>query len=204
MDAVRAALRAHPRTDVILSDDGLQHYAMARDVEVCVFDDRGLGNGWLMPAGPLREPWPRPVDLVLRTPGAQQLPGFLARRKLSAFAWRADGKRVELASFAHQPCDALAGIASPRAFFDMLAAAGVPLRHTWALDDHHDFTDDDARWLQTATPLLCTEKDAVKLWRRNPHAWAVPLEVEIEEAFWQRLDRLLRPKLSSAHGSQTA
>jgi tetraacyldisaccharide 4'-kinase len=202
-EAVRAALRAYPGTDVVLSDDGLQHYEMARDIEVCVFDDRGLGNGWLLPAGPLREPWPRPVDIVLRTPGAQDLPGFLARRRLASFAWRADGQRVELSSFTGQDCDALAGIARPQAFFDMLAAAGLRLRRTWALDDHHDFHA-DGPWLHGDAPLLCTEKDAVKLWRRNPQAWAVPLELEIEDGFWSQLESLLRPKLSSPHGPQTA
>src|SRR5204862_6346517 len=66
VDAARALLRTHPQTQVIVSDDGLQHYAMKRDVEICVFDERGVGNGWLLPAGPLREPWPRQVDLVLQ------------------------------------------------------------------------------------------------------------------------------------------
>lgn len=202
-EAVQAALQAYPRTDVILSDDGLQHYAMARDIEVCVFDDRGVGNGWLLPAGPLREPWPRPADLVLRTPAAADLPGFVVRRRLSTFAFRADGKRVELASFAGQRCDALAGIARPQAFFDMLTRAGLSLGNTWALDDHQDLSI-DGPWLHGDAPLLCTEKDAVKLWRRHPHAWAVPLELDIDEGFWSQLESLLRPKLSSAHGSQTA
>src|SRR5206468_808480 len=64
-EAGRALLQAHPSVQVIVSDDGLQHPALARDIEVCVFDGRGIGNGWLLPAGPLREPWPRKVDLVL-------------------------------------------------------------------------------------------------------------------------------------------
>lgn len=203
VEAVQAALQAYPDTDVVVSDDGLQHYAMARDIEVCVFDDRGLGNGWLLPAGPLREPWPRPADLVLRTADAQGLPGFVVRRRLSTTAWRADGERVDLASFVGHDCDALAGIARPQAFFDMLTAAGLRLDRTWALDDHHDFAA-EGPWLHGERPLLCTQKDAVKLWRRNPRAWAVPLEVEIDDRFWTQLDSLLRPKLSSAHGPQTA
>jgi tetraacyldisaccharide 4'-kinase len=202
-EAVRAALERYPDTDVVLSDDGLQHYAMARDIEICVFDDRGTGNGWLLPAGPLREPWPRRVDLVLRTEATPHLAGFVLRRGLSSFAFQADGKRLELAALAGQPCDAVAGIARPQAFFDMLAAAGVRLRHTWSLADHHDFGG-EGPWLHGGAPLLCTEKDAIKLWRRNPRAWAVPLEVEIEDGFWTQLDSLLRPKLSSAHGPETA
>ncbi|MBQ6655826.1 MAG: tetraacyldisaccharide 4'-kinase, partial [Ottowia sp.] len=66
-DAGRALLAAHPDTNILICDDGLQHAALARDVDICVFDARGTGNGWLLPAGPLREPWPRPVDFILLT-----------------------------------------------------------------------------------------------------------------------------------------
>ena len=61
-EAGRTLLAAHPACDILVCDDGLQHVALARDVEICVFDARGIGNGWLLPAGPLREPWPRAVD----------------------------------------------------------------------------------------------------------------------------------------------
>lgn len=202
-DAVHALLQAHPGTQVILSDDGLQHYAMARDIEICVFDERGTGNGWLLPAGPLREPWPRRADLVLRTRDTRGIDGFVVQRRLASHAIRADGARRPLRELASSTCDALAGTAQPQRFFDMLAAAGVPLRRTWALPDHHDFAGAAPGWRDSPT-LLCTEKDAVKLWRVRPDAWAVPLEVDIEPAFWDRLQLLLRPKLSSAHGPETA
>ncbi|HEY0825394.1 MAG TPA: tetraacyldisaccharide 4'-kinase, partial [Ramlibacter sp.] len=81
--AGRALLAAHPRTRVIVSDDGLQHHALARDVEVCVFDARGIGNGWLLPAGPLRERWPRTVDLVLRPEAASGIAGHTLQRTLA-------------------------------------------------------------------------------------------------------------------------
>ena len=74
--AAQALLDRYPGTDILLSDDGLQHLALRRDIEVCVFDERGVGNGWLLPAGPLREPWPRKVDLVLHP---RRLAGFNAR-----------------------------------------------------------------------------------------------------------------------------
>lgn len=202
-DAIRALLRAYPATQVVLSDDGLQHYAMARDLEVCVFDERGIGNGWLLPAGPLREPWPRRVDLVLRTRDTPGVEGFVVRRRLADHAIRADGERMPLQELSASPCDAVAGTAQPLRFFDMLAAAGVKLRRTWALPDHHGFDEERAAWTGSQ-PLLCTEKDAVKLWRRRPDAWAVPLEVQIEDAFWDRLQALLPPKLSSVHGPETA
>jgi tetraacyldisaccharide 4'-kinase len=188
---------------VVLSDDGLQHHALARDVEVVVFDERGVGNGWLLPSGPLRERWPRRADLVVRNENATGLPGFVARRRLGLEAVRADGSRIAVAELARTPCAALAGIARPEAFFAMLRAAGMHLASTRALPDHHDF-DAPISGLPTTSPLVCTEKDAVKLWKHRPDAWAVPLVVHIDPAFFRQLDALLEPKLSSGDGSQAA
>ncbi|NML45670.1 tetraacyldisaccharide 4'-kinase [Ramlibacter sp. G-1-2-2] len=201
-EAGRALLAAYPATQVIVSDDGLQHHALARDLEVCVFDARGLGNGWLLPAGPLREPWPRHVDLVLRPPQLPAIAGHDIKRGLASTAVRADGTRMPLTSLAGQNIQAVAGIANPEPFFAMLRAAGLQLARTTALPDHHDFAD--ASGLDPQATLVCTEKDAVKLWRLRPDAWAVPLEVEIAPAFWPELDRLLEAKLSSPDGSPTA
>lgn len=198
-DAGRALLRAHPATRVIVSDDGLQHHALARDLEICVFDGRGTGNGWLLPAGPLREPWPRPVDLVLAHGDAPGIAGHRMQRRLAAEAVRADGTRIALAALQGRPLHALAGIANPEVFFAMLRERGLQLTATHALPDHHAFTADDA--FPADATLLCTEKDAVKLWRLRPDAWAIPLEVEIPAAFWQDFDRLLSARLSSPHGS---
>jgi tetraacyldisaccharide 4'-kinase len=202
VDAARALLAKHPHVRLIVSDDGLQHHALARDVELCVFDDRGTGNGWLLPAGPLREHWPRPTDLVLRTEGAHGIGGHVLRRRLGDHALRSDGTPVELAALRTTGCHAVAGIAQPERFFEMLRAAGLRLQSTLALPDHHDFS---ATVLPPADagPLLCTEKDAVKLMRIAPHAMAVPLEVDIDARFWDALDALVLPKLSSADGSQT-
>lgn len=202
-DAVRALVARHPQTQVVVSDDGLQHHALARDVEIVVFDDRGIGNGWLLPSGPLREAWPRRADLVVRSENARDLPGFIAGRQLAPEAVRADGTRAPLSSFRHQRCTALAGIARPEAFFAMLRQEGLLLGDTIALADHHDFAT-PLPPSASGMPLLCTEKDAVKLWRSRPDAWAVPLLVHIEPAFYERLDALLAPKLSSPHGSQAA
>jgi len=199
VDAGRALLRAYPRTQVIVSDDGLQHHALARDIEICVFDGRGTGNGWLLPAGPLREPWPRPVDLVLTHGAAPGIEGHAMQRALSAQAVRADGTRRPLAALRGQRILAMAGIANPEAFFAMLREAGLALDAARALPDHHDFAD--AAQLPADATLVCTEKDAVKLWRVRPDAWAVPLEVAIPAAFWERFDRLLDARLSSPHGS---
>ena len=190
-DAVRALLAAFPRTQVVVSDDGLQHQALARDIEICVFDERGAGNGWLLPAGPLREPWPRAVDFVLCQAGAPGIQGFAVMRRLAEHAVRADGARRALHDWRSTSVSAVAGIARPENFFAMLRERGVPLAQTVALPDHSGFEG-------VSLPrgdLLCTEKDAVKLWAVRPDAWAVPLEVEIEPAFWDAFDRRLAPKL---------
>lgn len=201
-EAARALLAAHPGCRVIVSDDGLQHYRLRRDIELCVFDDRGTGNGWLLPAGPLREPWPRAVDLVVRTAGARGIDGFEVRRRLAPQAHRADGTHVPLTTLASRQLTALAGIGRPEQFFEMLRGQGLRIARTLALPDHDRF---DALPVDSAGhELICTEKDAVKLWRHRPDAWAVPLLVEIDPAFWNAFDRLLAARLSSRDGFETS
>lgn len=202
-EAAQALLAGHPDTQVIVCDDGLQHLALAHDISICVFDERGVGNGWLLPAGPLREPWPRAVDLVLHTGAAAAFDGFRATRRLDSQALRADGSRLPLASLAGGRVLALAGIARPQPFFDMLRAQGLSLAATLPLPDHHDFSN----WQGPQEPfdaLLCTEKDAVKLWPLHPQALAVPLQLTPEPGFFAALDRLLDTKLSSTDGQQTS
>lgn len=193
LDAARLLLRQHPETQIIVSDDGLQHLAMQRDIEICVFDDRGAGNGFLQPAGPLREPWPRPVDLVLHTGSQPAFAGFSARRALASYALRADGSQVALADLlppAGKPLLAVAAIARPDEFFGMLQASGLHLAHTLSLPDHFDFADWPAPQYRNCT-VLCTEKDAIKLWLRQPDALAVPLQCSLGPDFLARFDRLL-------------
>ncbi len=211
--AAKALLAGHPETDVVVCDDGLQHLALRRDLEICVFDERGIGNGFLLPAGLLREPWPRPVDLVLKTGNARSargqtaIKGFSATRRLADHAIRSDGTRIALAELAQFPLLALAGIARPQAFFDMLMAAGMEPAMTQALPDHYDFSS----WKAPADAgyaIICTEKDALKLWRVCPSAWSIALHLTPEAAFLQALDQrivaLVGPPLSSRHGHETA
>jgi tetraacyldisaccharide 4'-kinase len=199
MEAARALLHRYPDTQVIVSDDGLQHLALARDVEICVFDDRGVGNGWLLPAGLLREPWPRPCDLVIHTGERPAFDGFTARKALADHALRRDGTRVPLDSLAGRRIVAVAAIAKPEAFFQMLRKRALVPDRCIALPDHHDFDD----WVSPTDDehtLLCTEKDAAKLWRKAPDALAVPLVFEPSPAFFTALDA----KLSSLDGHQAA
>ena len=204
IDAGKALLAAHPDIQVIVCDDGLQHLALQRDIELCVFDARGVGNGWLQPAGPLREPWPRQVDFVLAPQEfAAASNGFGVERELAPLVCNSSGKRVELASLLGKPLLAVAGIANPSSFFGMLRAKGLALECTFALPDHYDFSGSPLP-LDPAMSVVCTEKDAVKLWRSRPDAWAVPLVVRIDAAFWTAFDRRLDAKLSSADGPETA
>lgn len=196
--AVRALRARYPATQVIVCDDGLQHLALARDVELCVFNDEGTGNGFLLPAGPLREPWPRKVDMVLHAGArpAGNAPAFALQRRLASHAHNARGERIALSALRGRPLHALAAVARPADFFAMLQARGLTLAMTEALPDHYNFES----WSgmdSNAEALICTEKDAVKLWALRPDAWAVPLEISIAEGFFPALEQAL--SLSSNH-----
>jgi len=214
VQAAQALLAAYPLTQILISDDGLQHLALARDLEIGVFDDRGVGNGWLLPAGPLREPWPRPLDMVVHTGAAPAFAGHPARRTLAPYAVDGHGTRIALDALAapgSPPMRALAAIAQPEAFFAMVRARGVPLESVLALPDHYDFKSyqpSDVKGYR----LICTEKDAVKLWPCYPDTLAVPLQCELPEAFWREFDARLKVLLqhsprvesvSSPHGHTT-
>lgn len=193
IEAARALRAQYPQVDILLSDDGLQHLALARDIELCVFNDEGVGNGWLLPAGPLREPWPRPVTAVLHAgpaPAGSAAPAFAMQRRLSHEARNAQGDTLPLAQLRGQRVEAVAAVARPEGFFAMLSACGVPPIHAQALPDHYNF-ESFTRLGRQDEPLLCTEKDAVKLWRTHPQAWAVPLQLQLPEAFWALLDQKL-------------
>jgi tetraacyldisaccharide 4'-kinase len=213
-DAVAALLRAYPDIDIVVADDGLQHYALARDIEVVVFDDRGLGNGRLLPAGPLRERWPRQhtaaATLVLHTGVQPSFAGFRSHRQLAPYAVASNGVRTSLESLKNRPLAAVAAIANPERFFDMLRASGLVLNTTASWPDHHDFADFDPINF-AGTTVLCTEKDAIKLFRMpsvgNLHVLAVPLIFEPEPAFFAAFDSAfaaVRSPLPSADGYETS
>ncbi len=195
VEAALALLAAHPQTNVILCDDGLQHLALQRNIEICVFDERGIGNGRLLPAGPLREAWPRAVDFILHRGGFDN--GFDIERRLADHALRVDGSKILLQDLAERELTALAGIANPAAFFSMLRARGLTLKETLPLPDHYDFNS-TPRIFHAGEWLICTEKDAVKLWK-TPLAQqctiiAAPLQVTLPEVF----TAALLEKLSSS------
>jgi tetraacyldisaccharide 4'-kinase len=203
--AALALLQTYPQTQLIISDDGLQHRALHHDIALCIFDDRGLGNGFLLPAGPLRETWPRQLDLgvtqiKVHTGRIAFEDSLAAHRQLAGFAVNGRGEQRDLRLWAGQAVDALAAIAQPQAFFSALQSAGLTLSKTQAFPDH----DPLLGWQpEHGRDVLCTEKDAVKLWSRHPQVWAVPLQCELPAVFWEILMPHLQ-RLSLSHGLQTA
>lgn len=200
----RAVCVAHPECDVIVSDDGLQHYRLYRDIELVVMDERGVGNGWCLPAGPLRES-PRRLNSVFAI--VQHFRGHGMAQNTRAFAWMPDNlktpqyavnsvlsdayglieraARQPLIAFAGQKMLRCAGIARPQVFFEMLAGEGI-VGEILALPDHAPFDNVLAQSLSAMDfdVLLLTEKDAVKClpWvDAHPELarkiWVVPLAI---------------------------
>lgn len=192
--AAQAMLAQHPQLNLIISDDGLQHWALARDLELCVFDERDIGNGWLLPAGPLREPWPRSLSMGAPCIEVQSEPAQAGRiavhRRLADQAHRADGTQRALWHWQGQSVRALAGIAKPEQFFAALQSQGLHLRQCMALPDHDDMQNLQLN-ANAGEDVLCTEKDAVKLWPRYPHVWAVPLVIDLPRALTDAIDALV-------------
>ena len=169
--AARALLQRHPALNILVSDDGLQHRRLARDAQVIVFDERGAGNGLLLPAGPLREPLARqapprsvvvfnaPVATV-NWPGHPVLRGLAGAAALDAW-WHGEAPSLAaLAALAGRPLLAVAGVARPGRFFAMLRDCGLRFDEL-ALPDHHAFSA--LPWPATTGDVILTEKDAVKL-----------------------------------------
>lgn len=198
-DRVAAANRAIALgADVIVSDDGLQHYRLCRDAEIAVIDaERGLGNGCLLPAGPLRESAARlaRVDLVVRTErrgvAAGRRNGQLsAHHEILEAQCIPTGERRALSTFAGSRVHAVAGIGNPNAFFAMLREQGLEV-DARALPDHAALERADIEPAGTA-PVLMTEKDAVKCrgFASERH-WAVRLDVRFDELDMQAISALL-------------
>jgi tetraacyldisaccharide 4'-kinase len=169
--------------DVVVSDDGLQHYALARDCEIVVIDgDRRFGNGWLLPAGPLRETPARlaAADAIVVNGGRALLDGALSMRLEAKSAVTVIGDTVQaLDEFAGRSVHAIAGIGNPERFFNMLRAHGIEvLGHP--LPDHAHLRSADITFADER-PVLMTEKDAVKCAGiAGPHHWYVPVTASFD------------------------
>jgi tetraacyldisaccharide 4'-kinase len=221
-EAALALLQAHPEVDLIVADDGLQHHALARDIELVVFDARGIGNGWPLPAGPLRERasaiWPAQTNAVRRfvlvngrwpVPPARALPVprercFEARRglagALSLQDWARGGpaRRETLLALRGRPLLAAAGIGDPERFFTMLEAEGLAITRR-PLADHASF--DTLPWPADTADVIVTEKDAVKLARQAPgstRVWVATLDFGLPDDLAHALRDALPARTPSA------
>ncbi|MCF8198120.1 MAG: tetraacyldisaccharide 4'-kinase [Sulfuritalea sp.] len=188
--AARALLATNPDCDVILSDDGLQHYRLERDVEIAIFDAGRMQNGWMLPAGPLREPMDRlnQVDAVVINATAVSpaptfaCPTFVMSLQGSTF-FRLDDPLITCSAteLTGKALHAVAGIGEPRRFFDMLSNLGLSCsEHSFA--DHYDYRAEDIGFPGDA--ILTTEKDAVKLARLKLSlpVWVLPVAAEVSPA----------------------
>lgn len=180
--------------DVVIADDGLQHYALARDLEICVIDGaRRFGNGRLLPAGPLREPMSRLQKVDYRVcNGGVVAPGDIPM-ELKGGTVRAlvDDHTQPLADFAGQSVHAVAAIGNPLRFFASLRAQGLQvIEHPFP--DHHAFVADDLLF-NDGRPVLMTEKDAVKCRAlAQPHWWSVPVRAMLPPAFLDDVEARVR------------
>lgn len=198
-----ALLRAHPGTDVLISDDGLQHYRLARDMEIAVIDgERGLGNGWLLPAGPLREPASRldTVDaVVINGNGGFAHPRALPMRMTAGRFHNLlqPELSVQADHFSARPVHAIAGIGNPERFFAQLALMGI--RFTpHAFPDHHPYSAADLAFAGEDI-IVMTEKDAVKCRTfATARHWMLPIDAAPDS----RLGELITARLAKTgrHG----
>ena len=210
-EAARGLLAAHPDVDVVIADDGLQHYALVRDCEIAVIDAaRGLGNGWMIPAGPLREPASRlaSVDAIVRlvsddAAASASNAGAAAvldtSMRLEPLPWRNlrdPALRADPARWPRGRVHAIAGIGRPERFFAQLRALGIDaVCHPFP--DHHAFAPGDLQF-ENAAAIVMTEKDAVKCAAfADDRCWCLPVRAVIEPALVERV-------LARLHGRQAA
>ncbi len=197
-----ALLQAHPHCDVLLCDDGLQHYRLRRDVEVAVVDGaRGCGNGFLLPAGPLREGVGRlnAVDaVVVNGPGAWS--GYPMKLAGDTFRNLADGSRTaQVADFKGKKLYAVAGIGNPQRFFDHLRSLELECE-AHPFPDHHPYHRGDLAFAG-ADVVLMTEKDAVKCAAfAAANWWMLTVEAQVDAG----LGITIMDKLRKFDGRQTA
>lgn len=207
VEACHALLQAHD-VDIIISDDGLQHYALARDIELLILDgERRFGNGYLLPAGPLREGrWrQQAVDFTLVNGDECQEGEWLMQ--LHAAQWQPvkppQGDGLSAAVFSVEPqAVAIAGIGNPQRFFNTLNQLGITTQKQHAFDDHHPLTLADIDAIACGAQVLMTEKDAVKCREfAKQNWWYLPVDAKIAPQFEQQLIAQLQQRKSVQQGN---
>lgn len=191
----QALLRLHPECNIIISDDGLQHYRLQRDFEIAVIDgSRGLGNGWLLPAGPLREPASRLKTVGAVVCNSDKHDG--SESALNAFSMQLEGKvfhnlldptkTAPATVFVEKSLCAIAGIGNPARFFQQLSDLGLQFK-SLVFPDHHAFRSADLQNIKVDA-ILMTEKDAVKCTAfAEAHCWYLPVNAVVDEALVTRI-----------------
>ncbi|MEO6138362.1 MAG: tetraacyldisaccharide 4'-kinase [Luteimonas sp.] len=192
--------------DIVVCDDGLQHYRLARNIEIEVIDGRRRhGNGLMLPAGPLREPAPRAAICdfhVVNLPlAAHEGSAGFGEWPMRLHADRAypvlGGRSVPLSTFTGQRVHAVAGIGDPERYFGMLRGFGIAVV-PHAFGDHHRYVQEDFQFASDL-PVLMTEKDAVKCAGfATPRHYSIPVQAELPEAFWVALLDRLRTRTEQA------
>ncbi|MEO1946651.1 MAG: tetraacyldisaccharide 4'-kinase [Methylophilaceae bacterium] len=189
VDVGSALLKANPECDVIVSDDGLQHYWLKRDIEIAVVDSESTSAHYLLPAGPLREPRSRlqTVDFIICNGEKTITQAFNMQLRGQTFYNLANPQQtVEVDYFTDKSVKALAGIGKPERFFWGLTNLGLDFEGV-SFDDHHAFTTEDLESI-TCDALVMTEKDAVKCQPfAQKHHWVLPVEAEIEATLLPQL-----------------
>lgn len=209
--AAQSLLAAHPEVDVLIADDALQHLALARDLEIIVQDARGIGNGRLLPAGPLREPPGRLqrahwlITHLAATDSADSAGSLIMRLQPEQVEHLASGQYLPwdqwLGQHASSRCSAAAGIGQPERFFAMLRAAGVTLGQCVRVPDHQIIAPVTLRALPQA-PILITPKDAVKLVApQDSRLWVVHARAVFSDPGWLDALHAALCKAAAARGA---
>ncbi len=202
VNAVRYLL-SKTNVDIVIADDGLQHFALGRDIDILVEQaNQEYGNRFIMPAGPLRESLRHrsKVDLIIENRISEKAHYFsLSSTKLFALEGLAatnEKLALDLDRFQGAEVNAIAGIAHPEKFFSLLEANGIIVnRHRFA--DHHSYRFEDFKF-EKKIPIVMTEKDAVKCSSLElDDAWYVRIEVETDKDFMRKLDKMVKAKIET-------
>ena len=183
VDAGRALLKMHPECDIIISDDGLQHYRLQRQIEIAVVDQQSQQNQHMLPAGPLREPYSRlaNVDAVILNGDMNVKDGY-PMQLLSSDFYNLLNPDVKESThyFKDKHVAAMAGIGKPERFFQQLQTLGLQFEE-WPFVDHHAYTSQDLSNIK-CDALMMTEKDAVKCQAfAEAHHWVLPVQAKIDD-----------------------
>lgn len=179
-------LLAEHECDVIISDDGLQHYGLRRDLEIAVVDGiRGTGNGFRLPCGPLRESRRRlkKVSWTIIN-GVETAPGKQIAMRLASVGWRSVRTNAEIEKPDGESVIAIAGIGNPQRFFNLLSEEGLHVEETRIFADHHQFSATDFYNVSNRCPVIMTEKDAVKCHSfARPHWYYLKVGAQLPDCF---------------------